>query len=80
MTKNLLNIDKTFIKDMMQFDFIENNTRIYFSENDRERVLYKNGDEILIVDDGGGFLIDQDFLDRHDAFMYTSNDTPKEIH
>jgi len=47
-------------------------TPIEFCKNDRSRSLYHYGDEITIVDDGGGFILDQSQLEDSPAYVVLS--------
>lgn len=58
------------IRHEYQLDFLPEGTTISCCEGDRERILYrcKAGGHML-CDDGGGFVLDQDFLNRHECFV-----------
>lgn len=60
---------KIHIKSMNELESYPNETKIEIYglnetsfSGDRDRALYNNDGELLIVDDGGGFLVDDSFL------------------
>lgn len=47
-------------------------------EGDRDRGLHYNDYDILIVDDSGGFMVDQEFLDRNIVLLCVEESEQKE--